>query len=48
MVEEEILAPALQEFGIDQAKIAEDEVRKDVINILLASLLQSPDDASSK
>jgi hypothetical protein len=43
-VEAEILAPALRESGWDQAKLAESEVRKDIVNILLADLLQNEDD----
>ena len=43
-VEAEILTPALRDFGWDQAKLAESEVRKDIINILLADLLQNEDD----
>ena len=42
-VEAEILAPALRDSGWDQAKTAESEVRKDIINILLADLLQNED-----
>ena len=43
-VEAEILTPALRDSGWDQAKLAESEVRKDIINILLADLLQNEDD----
>jgi hypothetical protein len=43
-VEAEILAPALRDSGWDQTKLAESEVRKDIINILLADLLQNEDD----
>jgi hypothetical protein len=43
-VEAEFLVPALRDSGFDQAKIAASEIRKDIINILLADLLQGMDD----
>ena len=43
-VEAEILAPVLKNSGMDRAKIAATEIRKDIINILLADLLQNEDD----
>jgi hypothetical protein len=43
-VEAEFLVPALRDSGFDEAKIAASEIRKDIINILLADLLQGMDD----
>jgi hypothetical protein len=45
-VEEEIVVPALKDSGFDQAKIVASEIRKDLINILLADLLQDEDEES--
>lgn len=45
-VEEEIVVPALKDSGFDQAKIVTSEIRKDLINILLADLLQDEDEES--
>jgi hypothetical protein len=45
-VEEEIVVPALKDSGFDQAKIVASEIRRDLINILLADLLQDEDEES--
>jgi hypothetical protein len=45
-VEAEIVVPALKDSGFDQAKIVASEIRKDLINILLADLLQDEDEES--
>jgi hypothetical protein len=45
-VEAEIVVPVLKDSGFDQAKIVASEIRKDLINILLADLLQDEDEES--
>jgi hypothetical protein len=47
-VEEEIVVPALKDSGFDEAKIVASEIRKDLINILLADLLQDEDEESAE
>jgi hypothetical protein len=46
VVEEEILVPTLKDSDFDEAKIVSSEIRKDLINILLADLLQDEDEGS--
>jgi hypothetical protein len=42
-VEQEILAPALKDAGIDEEKIASGAIQKDIINLLLVDLLHNED-----
>jgi hypothetical protein len=42
-VEQEILVPALKDAGVDEEQIAAIAIQKDIINLLLADLLQSDD-----
>ncbi len=41
LVESEILAPALEDSGADQGKTAAVKIRKDIVNLLLADLLET-------
>jgi len=41
LVEAEMLAPALQDAGVDEDKMAAVKVRKDILNLLLADLIQT-------
>ena len=45
-VEEEVVLPALKDAEFDETKIIANEIRKDLINILLADLLQDEDEES--
>jgi hypothetical protein len=47
-VEEEVLVPALKNSGFDESKIVASEIRKDLINLLLADLLQDEDEESAE
>jgi hypothetical protein len=39
-VEQEVLAPALNQAGIDEEKLAAGAIQKDIVNFLLADLLR--------
>jgi hypothetical protein len=42
-VEQEVLVPALKDAGMDEEKIAADAIQKDIVNLILADLLQNAD-----